>query len=814
MIGLVIVALVLAAGLLYARKGYWAWVIPIGLLLIASRVLPCPLTAQCPLCVYLPNILAGVYIVLALLFGIKPLRAGLVSRVIMPIIAGILPKIGKTEAIALNAGTVWWDGELFTGNPNHQKLLDLKIPALSDEERTFLNGPVEEVCKRIDDFKVMRETDLPSEVWELFKTHKFFGMIIPKSFGGLGFSAIAHSAVVTKLASRSVAAAVTAMVPNSLGPAELLLHYGTDEQKNHYLPRLANGEEIPCFALTGPEAGSDAASMTSEGVIEKGNFNGKEVLGMRLNWRKRYCTLGPIATVIGLAFKLRDPNHLLGQEEDLGITCALIPANLPGITIGERHDPLGVAFHNGPNFGKNVFVPLDFIIGGAKMAGHGWRMLMECLAAGRSISLPSMSTGVAQTAARAVGAYATVRNQFDIPIGRFEGIEEPLARIGGMTYLCNAARVLTAGAVDLGEKPSVLSAIVKLQCTEIMRKVVTDAMDICAGAAISRGPRNVLSGFFMASPIGITVEGANILTRSMIIFGQGAIRCHPFVRDEMEGIAEKNLGRFDKAFFGHINFVFSNMARSILLGVTGARLACAPGCCGKLHPTLRQYFRQVTRFSAGFTVFADMAMATLGGSLKRREKISARFADCLSWMYLTSAAMKRFVDDGQEKADLPFARWAAEYGLFQIQEALLGLLANFPVRPVAWLMRVLIFPFGACLKPPSDFLGSQVAHGLLDDREGRIRLTRDIYLPEAGEKGLGALEVALDHAVKAFKVQAKVKDAVRSRKLAKNLGGRLLEEALKTQVITQAEFDDLRTYETIQDDAVQVDAFSKADLRG
>ncbi len=473
----------------------------------------------------------------------------------------------------------------------------------------------------VNEWEVFQAGDLPPEVWDFIARHRFFGMIIPEEYGGLEFSAAAHSAVVTKLASRSATVAVTVMVPNSLGPAELILHYGTEEQKRQYLPRLASGEDIPCFALTGPEAGSDAAATQSVGIVCRGTYLGEEVLGMRLNWRKRYITLGPVATLIGLAFRLRDPDGLLGGEEDLGITCALIPADLPGIEIGARHDPMGVPIHNGPTCGYDVFVPLDFIIGGRERAGQGWRMLMESLAAGRSISLPSLAGASAELAARVVGAYATVREQFDTPIGRFEGIEEPLARIGGLTYVMNAARTLTAGAVDAGERPSVLSAIVKAYLTEAMRQVVNDAMDIRAGAAICRGPRNILANAYQAVPIGITVEGANILTRSMIIYGQGAIRSHPYVQEEMRAVAERDVARFDRAFFGHVGHVVSNAVRAVLLGLTNGRLVRPP-----VRGKVKRFFGQLTRMSAAFTLISDAAMATLGGQLKRREKISGRLA--------------------------------------------------------------------------------------------------------------------------------------------------------------------------------------------
>ena len=599
------------------------------------------------------------------------------------------------------------------------------------------------------------------------------------------------------------------MVPNSLGPGELLLHYGTEEQKRHYLPRLATGQEIPCFALTGPEAGSDAAATQSVGIVCRGTYRGEEVLGMRLNWRKRYITLGPVATIIGLAFRLRDPDGLLEQPEgDLGITCALIPADLPGIEIGTRHDPMGVPFHNGPNCGYDVFVPLDFIIGGRVRAGQGWRMLMESLAAGRSISLPSLAGASAQLAARVVGAYATVREQFDTPIGRFEGIEEPLARIGGLTYLMNAARTLTAGAVDAGERPAVPSAIVKAYLTEGMRQVVNHAMDIRAGAAISRGPRNILAHAYQAVPIAITVEGANILTRSMIIYGQGAIRSHPHVQEEMRAVAERDVARFDRAFFGHVGFVVTNVVRAVLLGLTNGRLM-RPPVGGKV----KRFFGQFTRMSAAFAVISDAAMATLGGQLKRREKISGRLADALAWMYLGSAALKRYIDEEAPDSDLPFVEWSCVHALHEIQTALVGVLDNLPNRPAAWLLRRLVFPLGARLRPPSDRLGGAVARGLLDDRHACLTLTRDIYVPPPDEPGLGRLDHALDHAVAALAVEKKTRDAVRAGRLDKAPGDVLLDQAVAAGIITRDERQQVVDADIVRDEVIQVDSFDPATFR-
>ncbi len=790
------ILLAILIALLYLGRGYWAWVVPGALALVWAATRPWAASGA-------PFVVAvTVFALLALIFGIPAIRRMLVTRWVMRVMRSVLPRIGETERVALDAGTVWLDGDLFSGNPDWRKLLDFQIQELSDRERAFLDGPVEELCGMLDEWTIGRIRDLPPGVWQFLKEHGFFGMIIPEQYGGLGFSAAAHSAVIVKVGSRSVTAAVTVMVPNSLGPAELLLHYGTDEQKSHYLPRLARGEELPCFALTGPEAGSDAAATQSVGIVCRGTYEGREVLGMRLTWRKRYITLGPIATVIGLAFRLRDPDHLLGEREDLGITCALVPANLQGIDIGARHDPMGVPFHNGPNTGVDVFVPIDFIIGGQDMAGQGWRMLMDSLAAGRSISLPALAVSSVQLAARVTGAYATVREQFDTPIGRFEGIEEPLARIGGLAYVMNAARLLTAGAVDAGEKPSVLSAVVKAYLTEGMRQAINDAMDIRAGAAISRGPRNILAHSYQAVPVGITVEGANILTRSMIIYGQGAMRCHPFVQQELQAVADDDLGGFDRAFFGHVGHVARNAARACLLGLTGARLARVPG-----DGLVASYLGQFSRMSAAFAFVSDVAMGTLGGTLKRREKISGRLADALAWMYLGSAAVKRFADQGQPTRDRAFVRYACEQAHHHVQTALVGVLDNLPNRWAATVVRPIIFPLGARYRPPNDRLGGEVARGLLEDRAARLALTADIYIPSPTEPGLGRLEAALDRAVPALAVEAKIRDAVRAGRLDKAPGDELLENALAAGIITADERQMVLDADEVRSEVIRVDAF-------
>ena len=795
-----LLGIVVALALAFVGRGWLAWVVGavvilLGWLLHSGATMPW-------------SSVTVVVVLLALLTGWPALRSALVSRHLLKPIGGILPRIGDTERVALEAGTVWWDGDLFSGMPDWQKLLDFRCQPLSEREQAFLDGPVDELCRMLDDWQVEQQRDLSPEVWDFLKREKFFGMIIPQKYGGLEFSQIGHSRIVTRIASRSITAAVTVMVPNSLGPAELLLHYGSEEDKQKYLPRLADGREIPCFALTGPEAGSDAAATQSTGVVQRGMWQGEEVLGMRLNWNKRYITLAPVATLIGLAFRMKDPHALLGGEEDLGITCALIPRDLPGISIGRHHDPMGVPFHNGPIHGEDVFVPLEAIIGGREQIGHGWRMLMESLAAGRSISLPALSVGAAQMATRICGAYATVREQFDTPIGRFEGIEEPLARIAGKTYMMSATRTVTCGALDAGETPAVLGGVAKAYLTEGMREVVSDAMDIRAGSAIQRGPRNLLSRMWMAVPIGITVEGANILTRSMIIYGQGAIRSHPFVHKLISSVAEQDQAAFDKAFFGYVNFVCTRGLRAWLLGLSGARLARAPKTSD-----LGRFYQQLSRFSAAFAFISDIAMGTLGGSLKRREKISGRMADVLANLYMASCALKRYHDETKLASNYDLARWSVTLALYRIQQALAEIIDNLPLRPVNWLVRWFIFPLGRRLRPPSDKLGQRVARAILEDREARLHITEDIFVPPAHELGLGRLEAALDKAVRALPIETKLRDALRSGRLEHAPGVMLDDAGLAAGVITEAEYELLDEAREARDEVVQVDTFSAQEYK-
>ncbi|KIO49534.1 acyl-CoA dehydrogenase [Nitrosospira sp. NpAV] len=756
------------------------------------------------------SVLLALVVVLGVILFVPMLRRALISNRMLKFFRKILPQISQTEQEALDAGTVWWDGDLFSGKPDWNKLLAYPKPKLSTEEKAFLAGPVEQLCAMLDEWHITRELhDLPPHVWQFIKDNGFFGMIIPKQYGGHGFSALAHSEVVMKIGSRSGTAAVSVMVPNSLGPAELLLHYGTEEQKNYYLPRLAKGQEVPCFALTGPDAGSDAGSIPDFGIVCHGEFNGDpNVLGMRVTWEKRYITLGPVATLLGLAFRLHDPDGLLGDEKDLGITLALIPTHTAGVNIGRRHFPLDAAFQNGPNSGKDVFIPMDWVIGGRDGVGYGWRMLMNCLAAGRSISLPATSTGAAKLAARTSGAYGAVRVQFKTPIGRFEGVEEALARIGGNTYMMDAARVMTAGAVDLGEKPSVISAIVKYHLTERGRQTINDAMDIHGGKGICMGPSNYLGRNYQHIPVSITVEGANILTRNMIIFGQGAIRCHPYVLREIRAANDSNAARasleFDRALIRHIVFSIGNGIRSLLHGLTGGYLASAPGSVG---PEVHGYYSQLTRFSAAFALLADLSLLVLGGSLKRRERLSARLGDILSMLYLCSATLKRFKDDDRPAADLPLLHWSMRDALYRMQEAFDGLLGNFPGGAVGKrLLRFLVFPLGKSFAPPSDELGHKVAKLMLTPGEARDRLTAGIYMPESDDEPLNILEEAMRCAVVSEAVETKLRAAVKASRIPAQREEKIA-AALKQRVITTHELELMGKMEALRRRVIMVDDF-------
>lgn len=724
----------------------------------------------------------------------------------------VLPPISDTEQEALDAGTVWWDGEIFSGRPDWDKLHSYPKPTLSAEEQAFLDGPVEELCRMTNEWQVTTELqDLPEPVWQFIKSNGFFGLIIPKEYGGKGFSAYAHSQVAMKLASRSGDLGSTVMVPNSLGPAELLMHYGTDAQKQYYLPRLAAGEEVPCFALTSPEAGSDAGAMPDRGIVCRGQWQGQEVLGLSVTWEKRYITLGPVATLLGLAFKVYDPDGLLGDREELGISLALIPTDTQGVEIGRRHFPLNAAFMNGPNSGKDVFIPMDYLIGGQEMIGHGWKMLMNCLAVGRSISLPAGGTGAAKMASMTTGAYARIRRQFNLPIGEFEGVQEALARIGGNTYVMDAARSMTAGAVDLGEKPAVLSGVVKYHITERMRQCLNDAMDVHGGKGICMGPKNYLGRGYQSIPISITVEGANILTRSMMIFGQGAIRSHPYVLQEMlatqDPDQDRAIARFDALLYEHIGHALGNAAGSLLLGVTCGALVRTPG-----NADTRGYYRQLSRLSAAFATLTDTSMLMLGGELKRRERLSARLGDVLSFIYLASATLKHYHDQGEPEEDLPLLRWGVEDLLVKIEQAMHEILLNFPGRCMGIALRVLIFPLGRRLKPPADTTGKEVARRLMTPGAARDRLLEGCYRSNDPEDVTGLLNSTLDKVILADPIELRLSKALRSGELQHDSDADSLAVAAESGVISPDEAQKVRDARLARRAVIEVDGFSKEEM--
>jgi len=749
----------------------------------------------------------GIVAVTLIGFAVKPLRRLLISDRIYSLFRKVMPPVSATEQEALDAGTVWWDAQLFSGRPRWRAFLKTPAPSLSKRERDFIEGPVDQLCRMLDNWKIC-ETDhnLPEVAWKFIRERRFFSMIIPEAYGGLGFSAQANSAVVMKLASRNLTAAVTVMVPNSLGPGELLLHFGTDEQKNYFLPRLASGEEIPCFALTSPAAGSDAASMADTGIVCKGVYRDREVLGLRLNWNKRYITLAPVATLIGLAFKTRDPEHLLGDREELGITCALIPASTPGVEIGRRHLPIGAAFMNGPTRGTDVFIPMDLIIGGREHIGHGWRMLMQCLAAGRAISLPALGVAGAKMAAVMSGAYARIRKQFDTPIGLFEGVEEPLARIGGHAYRMDAARQLTLVALDQGHRPAVLGAIVKYHLTEGNRACINDAMDIHGGKGIITGPSNYLAHAYQTVPISITVEGANILTRCMIIFGQGVIRAHPWLLKEMDAARDPKPGArkaFDKALFGHVGHFISNLVRSLILGLSAGLATRAP-----VSGPTAVYFRQISRMCAAFSFTADLVLVTLGGKFKYREKLSGRLADSLTHLYLASAVLKRFEDQGSPLEDLPFLRWALEDSLYSMQENLLGVLQNFPLPGIGGLAKRLIFPLGTPYRPPSDQTGKAVARLLLSENDSRDRLAAGVYISDSDDAS-GRVHVAFHLALASANAENAVSNALKEPVTYENYR-ELVQRAVESGVISEEQASLVRLAQEACRSVIEVDDFARS----
>ncbi|SEJ43245.1 acyl-CoA dehydrogenase [Pseudomonas sp. NFR16] len=802
----------------------WIVVLVIGVALLAHRRVA-PFPALAIVAVYLLAMGAFshahgwmiipwlLWLAVALPLALPDLRRKHFSAPMFAWFQKVLPPMSETERDAIDAGTVWWDGELFSGRPDWDTLLSYPKSRLTEEEQAFIDGPTEELCAMVSDWEIGQAMDLPAAAWAHIKAHGFFALIIPKEYGGKGFSAYAHSQVAMKLATRSGDLASTVMVPNSLGPAELLVHYGTDEQRNHYLPRLARGEDIPCFALTGPLAGSDAGAMPDTGIICKGQWQGEEVIGLRLNWEKRYITLGPVATLLGLAFKAYDPEHLLGEEEDLGISLALIPTDTPGVEIGRRHLPLGAAFMNGPNSGKDVFIPLEYLIGGQAMLGKGWMMLMNCLSVGRSISLPAVGTGAAKFTSLVTGQYTQIRQQFNVPLAAFEGIQESLARIGGNAWLMDSARMLTANAVDLGEKPSVLSAILKYHLTERGRECITHAMDVHGGKGIIMGPNNYLGRSWQGAPIFITVEGANILSRNLMIFGQGAIRCHPFVLKEMALAGREDQDRavveFDGLLLQHIGFAVRNAASTLVLNLGFGHLERMPG-----DRLSQGYFRALNRQAAAFAMLADLSMMLLGGELKRRERLSARLGDVLSHLYLASAALKRFHDLESPDALVPLFRWSMEEALGESERALDELLSNFPNRVLGAMLRVIVFPFGRRHKGPSDLLDAEVA-----DILGRAKgdpalesLLAGCYRPTSADDPVGALQHASDLLGAAKSLHGKLHHGVKSGQVKAAGGEPVIDAALNAGVLQAAEAQKLHEAEAARRKVIDVDDFDKEEL--
>lgn len=784
------VAIVLA----YVGAPLWVWAVGAAALLYGLAA---------PVWVW---IVVGVPLLVLL---VRPLRRRLLSAPIMKVLdtLGVLPTIGDTERIALEAGTTWIEGEFFTGKPDLGRVLSEPWPELTEAERAFLDGPVEELCAMTTDYEIREVEDLPGAVWDFVREEGFLGMAIPEEFGGLGFSANGMRAVVGKLASRSLPLTVDVMVPNSLGPAELLVHYGTDEQKARWLPDLAAGEEIPCFALTEPEAGSDAASLSSRGEVFCGD-DGE--LHLRLDWEKRYITLAPVATVIGLAFRLFDPENLLGEGEEPGITVALVPTGLDGVRLGRRHDPLRAPFINGPTEGEDVVVPIDAIIGGAEQAGHGWRMLMETLAGGRGIFLPALSAGGTKIAARVTGAYARVRRQFGLPIGRFEGIEELLASIGGLSWLLDAMSTFTCGGLDEGKKPAVVSAIAKYQGTEINRQVLNHAMDLLGGKGIVLGPRNLLGWDYVSAPISVTVEGSNVVTRSLIVFGQGLIRSHPYAFDELTALQEGDVERFDRALWAHAGSMVRTKVRAVALELTRGRLASSP-----VDGPTADLWRRLTWSATRFALMADVALLVLGGELKRKEKLSGRFADALAWMYLAACGLRRFEAAGRPEGHLPFVRWSVEHALGEVQRSKEGVLENFPGAIPGWPIRTVAAwwvranPIG---RGPDDRVGGEIARALQTPGEVREEVLSGTFVPHGDDEPLAVLERALRLAVESEEAMDAVKRALRDGTLDATVPKQAVDQALDRGVIDEERYATLREAERLREEVVAVDAFDLDDL--
>lgn len=740
-------------------------------------------------------------------------RLPFITKPLLGFYTKILPPLSETERVALEAGTVGFEGELFSGKPDWNVLLNQAKPTLSADEQAFLDGPTEELCRMVNDWEITHvHADLTPPVWEFIKKNKFFGMIVPKEYGGLGFSALGNHKVIQKLASISSVVSSTVGVPNSLGPAELLLHYGTQEQKDYYLPRLADGREVPCFGLTGPWAGSDATSIPDYGIVTTGEWNGARVVGVKLTFDKRYITLAPVATLIGLAFRMYDPEGLIGDQKDIGITLALLPRDTAGVEIGRRHFPLNSPFQNGPIHGREVFIPLSQLIGGEAYAGKGWQMLVECLSIGRSITLPSTASGGAKMAAVVTGAYARIRKQFGLSVGRFEGVEEALARIAGNAYAASALAEASAAAVARGELPAVPSTISKYHCTEMGREAAQDAMDIHGGKGIILGPKNYLGRGWQASPIAITVEGANIMTRSLMIFGQGAILCHPWVLKEMKAATlpdpDERLREFDKNLFGHIGFAISNAVRSWWYGLVNARFGAAPG-----DTYTRRYYRKLNRYSAALALMADTSMLLLGGKLKFKESLSGRLGDVLSHLYIVSAMLKRYEDQGRPVSDQPLLAWSVHNSVHKIEIAFSAALRNFPIRPVGWLLWMLVFPWGRRAQAPSDRLGHKTASLLMSPNEARDRLAAGIFMTPTENNPAGRINSYLQKAILAEPVERKFLKALKNSDIEAHDFASQLDEGVREGWITADERHQLEELREMTIDTISVDDFDSEELR-
>lgn len=743
----------------------------------------------------------ALFVALAIMFNVKPLRRLLFTKHVLKILKASSPPLSKTEEQALTAGSVSFEGEIFSGKPDFTSMLAQKPAQLSKEEQAFLDGPTEELCLMVDDWQIYQDKDLSKEAWQFIKDKGFLSMIIPKKYGGLEFSAAAHSAVILKLGSRNLPAAISVGVPNSLGPAELILRYGTEEQKDYYLSRLARGDEIPCFALTGPTAGSDAASIPDFGILCYQEFNGTKTLGIRLNFEKRYITMAPIATVIGLAFKFYDPDHLLFEESYQGITCALIPRNLPGIEIGKRHIPQNIMFQNGPVSGRDVFIPLDYVIGGQAMIGQGWRMLMECLGAGRGITLPSAGSGNAMVAALTSGCYARIRHQFRLPIGRFEGVQEVLARIGANAYVNLSALKFILASIDRGEEPAVASAIVKYHTTERARQAVNDAMDIHGGKGICLGPKNYLSFLYDCLPINITVEGANILTRNVIIFGQGSLRCHPYLLKELKATADNDPVVFDDVFVKHMGFLLQNLMRSIFRSLTNAFVLRGP------RSLLRRRFNQITRYSTNFALLVDAAVITIRGGLKRKENISSKLGDLLSNMYLATACLKRFHDDNQPKEDLPIVEYICDHLFHDIEQTMKDVCHNLPNKMIGFVLRCICLPWGITQNKPLDQVGQKVAALMLYPNPSFARMTDGIFKTDAGNNFFATLMRAQEIIVAMEKQEKMVSNAKEQRVITGLTEIDLINDAKQKGIISDSDANKLLEVAKLRAEIISVDEF-------